>query len=98
MQDYNPEVQVVLEELDELHGRLMSLMIEFPQFQHLTKEVRNIANEKDQHNPIHLKLCIASLYTIYGLFDKMLRDDQYDNVWKKIRPCYVLTTRLLSAA
>lgn len=98
MNTYNPEVQVVLEELDELHGRLMSLMIEFPQFQHLTKEIRNIANEKDQHNPIHLQLCIASLYVIYGLFDKMLRNKNYENIWKKIRPCYVLTSSLLSAA
>ncbi len=94
---YNPEIQVVREELDELHGRLIALMVEFPQFK-LMKITRDLANEKDQPNTLHLKLAIEGLYSLNHLFEKLLKDKDYSNTHKSIKPCYVLVTNLLCAA
>ena len=95
-------VQTLLEELDELHSRLMALMVEFPQFQELKIEevtyleaLRDIANLKDQPTELRLKLGTEAVQFIKVLLGAMLKDTRYSNTWPSVRPIYRLANNLL---
>jgi len=95
-------VQDILSELDELHSRLLSLIVEFPQFQELkvgevpfTKALRDIANMKDQPTELRMKLGTEAVQFIKTLMGKMLKDPRYDNIWGWLRPIYKLANNLL---
>lgn len=99
----NADPSDLLEELDELHSRLMSLMIEFPEFQDLKVDkadfitaVRQIADLKD-HGPAlnRLKMGTEGIIFINMLTYNMLQHKKYDNVWKSIKPIHKLAHNLL---
>lgn len=88
--------QELMEELEELKGRLSALMVVFPDMD-MSKPIERITDWFKKPNNLKLKLLIDELYFLNILFEKILADSKYDNTWKMVKPCYVLVTNLLAA-